>query len=87
MNIGIRTSLRGKKSILKNSNRSPIQEKKVSYDDRVDEDAKERANEFHRKGYMARKEGRFEEAIKFYTQAIEVYPHHYRVKFLFFLFF
>ena len=67
LNIGIRTSLRGKKSILKNSNRSPIQEKKVSYDDRVDEDAKERANEFHRKGYMSRKEGRFEEAIRYYT--------------------
>jgi len=35
----------------------------VSYDDGVDEDSKERANEFHRLGYMARKDGRFEEAI------------------------
>ena len=39
----------------------------MSYDDRVDEDAKEKANEFHRMGYMARKEGKFEEAIRLYS--------------------
>ena len=42
---------------------------------------KQQAEASHTKGYQARKQGDYNLAIQYYTQALEIYPYHFKALF------
>ena len=45
------------------------------------EDEKKQADEYHAKGYEARKKSDYQTAIQFYTKALEIMPNHFKALF------
>lgn len=41
----------------------------------------EKAEEFHQKGYAARKQGDYRAAIKFYTESLKIKPDYFKALF------
>lgn len=82
--IGVTSTTSNNTSIMNfNVNSTPQHARQLDQSSDVHEyqKVKQSAEQYHTKGYEARKKGDYEKAIKFYTEALTIMPNHFKALF------